>query len=384
MSASTTMQVLTDMSLDSLSDRRADEALFIAGIDAWDDFGTFDYDFTCDFNQADQPHPSTLQTAPFPVIPEPELSMTPSRTAEAKTRVSLACVPCRSRHSRCDAIHPTCSQCHATNRTCEYAKSRRNRTKFARSSLHQQSFREQRHPEREREETRELQTPPAFQLGGDFGVDHEPHPVASIGRSSASISDASPGPKRHSKMMNTYYTSFHRAHPVALPSHAMKHRLQNNEHSLRHLLPAMQFVASHYEVAPLNRTGEQPRIEHVISSIDSSSSNGFTVQAFLLIAIATHSNDDFVYARELLDKAVQLALAIGMNNQSFARDNGEGDPVLEESWRRTWWLLYMTDGILSRIRHCSTFSLHGVRADVDLPCEEALYHAGVRRSCPCN
>jgi hypothetical protein len=180
-------------------------------------------------------------------------------------------------------------------------------------------------------------------------------------------------------MMNTYYTSFHRAHPVVLPSHAMKQRLLNNEHSLRHLLPAMQFVASQYEVAPLNRRGE--RTEHLVSSIESPTSDGFTVQALLLIAIATHSNDDFVYARELLDKAVQLALAIGMNNRSFARDNREGDPVLEESWRRTWWLLYMTDGIFSRIRHCSTFSLHGVRADVDLPCEEALYHAEVGRPC---
>jgi hypothetical protein len=376
------MQVLTDMSLDSLSDQRADEALFIAGIDAWDNFGTFDYDFTCDFNQADQPHPDTLQTAPFPVISEPELSTTPSRTAEAKTRVSLACVPCRSRHSRCDAIHPACSQCRDTNRTCEYAKSRRNRSKFARSSPHQQPFREQRRPEREREEIREVQTTPAVQFGGGLGFDHEPRPMPSIGRSSASTSDASPGPKRHSKMMNTYYKSFHRAHPVVLPSHSMKQRLLNNEHSLRHLLPAMQFVASQYEVAPLNRTAE--RTEHVVSSIESPPSDGFTVQALLLIAIATHSNDDFVYARELLDKAVQLALAIGMNSRSFARDNGEGDPVLEESWRRTWWLLYMTDGITSRIRHCSTFPLHGVRADVDLPCEEALYHAGVGRPCPCN
>lgn len=370
------------MSLDSRSDQRADEAFLTAGIDTWDNFGTFDYDFTCDFNQADQPH-SALQTAPFPAIPEPEPSITPSRTAEAKTRVSLACVPCRSRHSRCDAIHPTCSQCRDTSRTCEYAKSRRNRTKFARSNLHQQSSREQR-PEWRAQEVQEVQHPPAVQLRSDLDFDHEPHTMPSIDRSSASISDASPGPKKHSKMLNTYYASFHRAHPVVLPSHTMKQRLHNNEHSIRHLLPTMQFIASLYEADPLNTSETRPRIEDIVSSIESPPSDGFTVQALLLVAIATHSNDDFVYARELLDKAIQSALAMGMSNQSFARDNGEGDPVLEESWRRTWWLLYMTDGIFSRIRHCWTFSLHGVRADVDLPCEEALYHAGVRRHCPCN
>jgi hypothetical protein len=376
------MQVLTDMSFDSLSDQRADEAFLTAGIDAWDNFGTFDYDFTCDFNQADQSH-SALQTVPFPAIPGPEQSTTPNRIAEAKTRVSLACVPCRSRHSRCDAIHPTCSQCHNTNRTCEYAKSRRNRTKFARSNLHQDSSREQRRLEQRREEVQEVQLAPAVQFQGDLDFDHEPHTMPTVGRSSASISDASPGPKRYSKMLNTYYASFHRAHPVVLPSHAMKQRLHNNEQSIRHLLPTMRFIASLYEADPLNTSEDRPSIEDIVSSIESPPSDGFTVQALLLVAIATHSNDDFVYARELLDKAIQSALAMGMNNQSFARDNGEGDPVLEESWRRTWWLLYMTDGIFSRIRHCWTFSLHGVRADVDLPCEEALYHAGVRRPCPC-
>jgi hypothetical protein len=377
------MQVLTEMSLDSLSDQRADETFLTAGIDAWESFGTFDYDFTCDFDQTDQSH-SALQTVPFPAIPGSEQSTTPNRIAEAKTRVSLACVPCRSRHSRCDAIHPTCSQCHNTNRTCEYAKSRRNRTKFARSNLHQESSREQRHLEQRRDEVQEVQLAPAVQLQGDLDFDHEPHTMPSIDQSSASISDASPGPKRHSKMLNTYYASFHRAHPVVLPSHAMKQRLHNNEHSIRHLLPTMQFIASLYEADPLNTSENRPRIEDIVSSVESPPSDGFTVQALLLVAIATHSNDDFVYARELLDKAIQSALAMGMNSQSFARDNGEGDPVLEESWRRTWWLLYMTDGIFSRIRHCWTFSLHGVRADVDLPCEEALYHAGVRRHCPCD
>ena len=160
----------------------------------------------------------------------------------------------------------------------------------------------------------------------------------------------------------------------------MKQRVHKNEHSTRHLLPVMQFIASLYEVVLLNMGENQPRTEAVVSSIESPASDGFTVQALLLIAIATHSNDDFVYARKPLDEAVQLALEIGMNDQSFARDNGEGNPVLEESWRRTWWFLYMTDGIFSRIRHCSTFSLHGVRADVDLPCEEALFHAGVGKS----
>jgi len=384
--ASRNMQVFTDMPLDSLSGERSNEASLTGEMDAWVDFGTFDYDLTCDFDQADldqpdQPH-SALQTAAFHAISQPETSLIPGGNTKAKTRVSLACVPCRSRHSKCDAIHPTCSQCRDTNRNCEYAKSRRNRNRLARGNSYQQHG--QRHHERIEEEVRELQHAPAVRSVGDFGFDHEAHPTPSTGRSSADISDTSLGSKIHSKMMKTYYTSFHRAHPLVLPSHAMEQRLHNNEHSMRHLLPAMHFVAWLYEAAPASRNGQHSRIKDVMSLVESPPSDGFTTQAFLLLAIAVHSNDDFVYAREILDKAVDLALAIGMNNQSFARDNGEGDHVLEESWRRTWWLLYMTDGIFSRIRHCPTFSLHGVKADVDIPCEEALYHAGVRRPCHCN
>ena len=306
-STSRSMQVFTDMSLDSLSGQRANEALLISGMDSWDDFGNFDYDFTCDFNQVDQPH-FALQTAPSHVIPEPETSLTLGGITKAKTRVSLACVPCRSRHSRCDAIHPTCSQCHDTSRTCEYAKSRRNRTRLARNSLHQQPPRAQKHAERGREEIQEGQHDPDVQLGGDVESDHEARPMPSTGRSSTTISVSSPGPKRHLKMMNAYYTSFHRAHPVVLPSHAMKQRLQNNEQSLRHLLPAMQFVSSLYEVTPINVDENRSRIEDVVSSVESAPSDGFTVQALLILAIAIHSNDDFVYARELLDEAVRTAL----------------------------------------------------------------------------
>lgn len=34
--------------------------------------------------------------------------------------------------------------------------------------------------------------------------------------------------------------------------------------------------------------------------------------------------------------------------------------MLEESWRRTWWFLYVTDGIFAGISHClSRFKLTG-------------------------
>lgn len=81
--------------------------------------------------------------------------------------------------------------------------------------------------------------------------------------------------------------------------------------------------------------------------------NGFTVQALLLAAIAVHSQDDMVKSRALLDRAIYLALEIRMNSRTFA--NMERDPVLAESWRRTYWYLYITDAMFAGYRRAAHF-----------------------------
>jgi hypothetical protein len=72
-----------------------------------------------------------------------------------------------------------------------------------------------------------------------------------------------------------------------------------------------------------------------------------------------------------------MALRINMNSETFATSNGEGSAVLAESWRRTWWYLYLADGIFSGIRHRLSFMLRDIKSDVNLPCEDADYNSGV-------
>lgn len=372
------MQVSTDAAFNPLPDQRQHEAFSVSDIEAWNNFGAFDYDFSSEFGLECQPQ-FTPQAPPVLEAPQPEPSHVPETAPQGKTRVSLACVPCRSRHNRCDAMQPTCSQCHDTLRTCVYAKSRRNRTKVARNSLRQQSVEERRPRDREILETQEIQDfsdPPANHSGSNLDLRCDSSSASNVDQSSGSTPNAWPTPKGLSKMAIAYYTSFHRAHPVVLPSHVISRRLHTHEHSLQNLFSVMEFIGSLY-AAPVEQSEIRKRAQQIMLSIETPPPSGFTVQALLILAIAIHSSDEFVYARELLDQAVESALAIGMNMRFFARDNGEGDSVMEESWRRTWWLLYMTDGIFSAVRHCSTFSLNGVRADVDIPCEEASYHAGV-------
>ncbi|KLJ06932.1 hypothetical protein EMPG_17585 [Blastomyces silverae] len=89
-----------------------------------------------------------------------------------------------------------------------------------------------------------------------------------------------------------------------------------------------------------------------------------------------HWNDEKPRAREILDVATSLALEIGMNSRQFAYQYGEGNPILEESWRRTWWLLYVVDSLYAGIWRAPAFALWSVSSDVDLPCEEEDFHSG--------
>lgn len=96
----------------------------------------------------------------------------------------------------------------------------------------------------------------------------------------------------------------------------------------------------------------------------------------LIFSVTLHAQDWKQQARQMLSSAMELALDLGMNRRNFASDNGMGSPFLEESWRRTWWELYVLDGILAALHQQGSFKLHGVENDVLLPCEDSDYSTG--------
>ncbi|KAF3919005.1 hypothetical protein ABW20_dc0110496 [Dactylellina cionopaga] len=101
--------------------------------------------------------------------------------------------------------------------------------------------------------------------------------------------------------------------------------------------------------------------------------NSFTVQAMLLFAIGLHADNLQERSGQVKDIAIDMALELGMNLEGFAEAAGEGDPVIEESWRRTWWELYFLDGIFAGVHQRDCFRLWSVECTVPLPCEEAEY-----------
>ena len=353
-----------------------------AQLDAHAIANTLDYEFSLsDFDQGieldSHTSQSQLTSDLMPSIGSPP--PTPS-----KTRVSLACVPCRSRHARCDAMVPACSQCRKTGRTCSYTVSRRRRGEASRVDPREKLLRGREQIEIERSNQRNI-----------WDLRSDSHDTSSIDTSSSNVrsgwgsvvpaavfqavdrpSCSVPESDESSRFLDLYYATFHAAHPFLLPHSFLNQRLQHNKSSLQSLLPVMHFVGSLF-MPGAEKGALRTRAESALP-LDKLPADGFIVQSLLIFGIALHSCNEFDNARKVLDHAIRIALQIGMQSKSFSAEYGEGCLVLEESWRRTWWFLYATDSAFAGIRHCSTFSLHDIQADADFPCEEVVYESGVR------
>ena len=134
----------------------------------------------------------------------------------------------------------------------------------------------------------------------------------------------------------------------------------------------MQFIGSHYdEAAP---TEEYRILANQVLS-DQIPKDGYKVQALLLFAISLHASDEQKLAKEILTVAADMALELGMHRKEFCIEQGERCRGLQESWRRTWWELYVMDGMLAALNQLDSFQLFKVETNVPLPCEEAIYQA---------
>ncbi|KFY06158.1 hypothetical protein V492_08132, partial [Pseudogymnoascus sp. VKM F-4246] len=99
-------------------------------------------------------------------------------------------------------------------------------------------------------------------------------------------------------------------------------------------------------------------------------------QSHLLLAIGLDSSGDLTLAQTYFNRAIDIALEIGMDREDFAVRNGGGDGVVEESWRRTWWECVVMDGMVAGVHRNSTVRLGGVGEGVGFPCGEGEYISG--------
>jgi hypothetical protein len=173
--------------------------------------------------------------------------------------------------------------------------------------------------------------------------------------------------------IDTYFRFFHHTHPILLPRREFEERLSKG------LVPgylqcAVQFISTFF----IGRSATSSCGDNLDDLRNGHTPcNAYTVQAMLLLAIGMHANNALEESIKFLHLAINLALELDMHRKDFATDNGEGAPILEESWRRTWWELYTLDGILAGVCPAHDFDLYNIESDVPLPCEESEYNSGV-------
>lgn len=175
-------------------------------------------------------------------------------------------------------------------------------------------------------------------------------------------------------LFHLFYSYFYDAHPFILPREYLSEKIARvNLHPLQ---CAIDYIGSCYDPS-MHRHDFQHIAEFELLKQDVSR-DVYSVQALLIFAIGLVSSDERDKAQFSLKLAINLALELGMNRRDFFWHDGHGCPVNEESWRRTWWELYIVDGHFAAAHPSKAFRLSTVSADTLLPCEEGEYFSGVR------
>ncbi|RDW57384.1 hypothetical protein BP5796_12834 [Coleophoma crateriformis] len=308
--------------------------------------------------------------------------------SRAIPRSSLACLPCRSQRRKCDGIRPHCSRCAEAAVQCHYSASRR-------GGLDRAALAERRKQlaavagGSSTTDPASSSSPSVASRAGTQPQDHDQtdrfaevniehgyssHVASSSGVSSASLNTSSCTVEFDS-LVDSYYQNFHRFHPLLVPSPHLSRLFQNpsQQPSITPLIAVLRFIG-HLSSGGEWSTPLKDSVEACFA--EASQTDPFMVQCRLLFSIALFWCGNTTDSQREIDAAVRLALHLEMFRREFATERGDGDAVLTESWRRTWWMLFVIDGYYAGTLGTMKSSFAGIEATMELPCEELEFESG--------
>lgn len=311
----------------------------------------------------------------------------------------LACLECRKKHLKCDARQPICARCTASQSECRYVASRRGlrgtQRRTARSHGHTNAHNHPRDssifPTRSPTRSTENQIPPRDNPWNsptttntnqtDPSTDATlsgPNVTSSMfGSTNQAISQHSLPAEPHfptpsatdsetdytnEHLIDHFYTDFYPGHPILAPqsAHAWRHYPQC-------LKLVMQLIGSHYCCSTPSDSWYNSTEACFSGSLAQTHNE---VQAYLLYCIILQSHNESNEARNVLSKAVNLAISLGMNLSAYAVTYGSGDGILVETLRRTWWELVVIDALIAAFLRCDQLiKAKEVDSDMPLPTE---------------
>lgn len=248
---------------------------------------------------------------------------------------SAACLSCRERHLKCDGQMPVCARCASSGSGCVFVQSRRGQrgetsripdTSSAISSATASILADSQQnslPDLPHVEDDDQQQPSRNTLNEDttssFGPDH-------------STTD-------DEYLIGLYYRYIHPSHPFVLPQD-LYHRRSGLYPA--HLKRAMCFIASHHAT---DCRCPCPEISSIVSGTGIPK-DAFAVQSLILITLGSYARFERDRGNSALSAAIALASEINLQSDSFGHDH---EDLFRESWRRTWWELYIITAIISLI-----------------------------------
>jgi hypothetical protein len=170
-------------------------------------------------------------------------------------------------------------------------------------------------------------------------------------------------------LVNLYYVHFHAGHPILLPR-----SLYWKRGYPRYLKAVVELIGSHFSLATSSETlweGTARELEHGDQNTPE------MVQARILFTISLFARNEVHKGQQVLAQAVKTALELGMHRREFAALHANNRPTEEESMRRTWYELYVTDGYIAALQRKHFFKTNTVNADVLFPCDDEIYEDGM-------
>jgi hypothetical protein len=176
-------------------------------------------------------------------------------------------------------------------------------------------------------------------------------------------------------LVNAFYAYFYPAHPFVLPRTQLFETLEKNR--CAHLELALQYIGSFYVIGG-NPEVFQAALLNVMHS--STPKDLFVLQAMLLMSIGLHMSGKEQDSAHAMHTTVTAAMELGLNFRSYGRSHGPMPPLMEECLRRTWWEIFVCDGMFAGVNPCYSVHLRDVLTDMDFPLEDEEYLSGVSRS----
>lgn len=174
-------------------------------------------------------------------------------------------------------------------------------------------------------------------------------------------------PSIHPLYAPLFFSSFWPSHPFLPSSRDIEDYLRGSEGTS--LIHAINYIGSLYACAE----NHQPQRMSFPQETQKCPQNVFAVQSLILQAISSHMSNNPTQAQGFLQTAIDIALAIGLHKYDLDTSQGNESQVVAESWRRTWWELYILDIMFAGLNQTCNMWLKGVESHVLLPCEEANY-----------